>query len=111
YEDAASAYADLLAHFATEIDKNKLDAIKDDYGVIKLLTKVSPQTVSMNEPIQLQTKRSPIGSIDADLTVNNITAPWILDTGANFSVVSASFAKRLGVQPSLEEAQTKGTVN
>jgi tetratricopeptide (TPR) repeat protein len=111
YSDAARSYDDLLVHFADEIDKGKLESIKDDYGVIKLLTRYPPQTIAMSAPIRLQTRRSPIGTIDTDLTVNNVETPWILDTGASFSVVSASFAKRLGIQPSVEEAHTKGTVN
>lgn len=111
YSEAAKSYDDLLVHFADEIDRSKLESIKDDHGVIKLLTHYPPQTITMSAPVRLQTRRSPIGTIDTDLTANTVEAPWILDTGASFSVVSASFAKRLGVQPSVEVAQAKGTVN
>jgi len=42
------------------------------------------------------------------LTVNGVEQPWIVDTGANFSTVSASFAARLGVRVSKGSAQTQG---
>ena len=34
-----------------------------------------------------------------ELTVNGVREPWLLDTGANQTVVTQSFAKRLGLTP------------
>lgn len=106
YADSSKAYADLLAHFSNQIDKSRLQDTKDDAGIISLLKTVPPQTISWKAPVNLKTERSPIGSIDAELTVNGVNGPWIFDTGADFSVLSASFAKRLGIQPSIGSAQT-----
>ncbi len=39
-----------------------------------------------------------LGSWDAMVTVNGITAPWIADTGAEITVVSQSLARRIGVR-------------
>jgi hypothetical protein len=41
----------------------------------------------------------PIGTPVAELVVNGVPEPWLLDTGANQSVVSRTFAERLGVTP------------
>jgi predicted aspartyl protease len=45
---------------------------------------------------RLKTKRNPIGSLVTELSVNNVKERWLLDTGANFSVVSKTFAAKLG---------------
>ena len=52
-----------------------------------------------NGPVRLKTSKNPIGSRVAELVVNGVREPWILDTGANQSVVSRTFAERLGVTP------------
>jgi hypothetical protein len=58
-----------------------------------------PQTISWHGPVKLKTSTNPIGSRVAELVVNGVRAPWLLDTGANQSVVSRTFAERLGVMP------------
>jgi predicted aspartyl protease len=47
-----------------------------------------------------------MNSLNVELTVNGMQAPWLLDTGANISVVSQSFAERLGVKFLPGNAQT-----
>ena len=42
---------------------------------------------------------NPIGSQDTDVTVNGVTLPWLVDTGAEISVVAQSEAERIGVRP------------
>lgn len=41
---------------------------------------------------------NPLGSKSAEVTVNGITLPWFVDTGAEISVVTESTAARLGVR-------------
>jgi predicted aspartyl protease len=43
--------------------------------------------------------RNPIGSLVSEFTINGVREQWLLDTGANYSVVTRSFAERLGVTP------------
>jgi predicted aspartyl protease len=49
--------------------------------------------------VRVKTVPNPIGSLGTALTVNGVTEQWLLDTGANQSVVSRSFARRLGLTP------------
>jgi predicted aspartyl protease len=109
YAEAIGAYANLFDNFSKQIDKSDLRSLKDDYSTVRLLENAPAQTISIDGPVRIQTHRGPIGSIDAELTVNGITASWILDTGANFSTMSASFARRLGLELSTGEAQTQGS--
>ena len=108
YLQAIGFYENLLAHFGEQLDSDDRKSVEDDYQAAKLLRNAPGQTISLSGPVRIATHRGAIGSLDANLTVNGVTASWILDTGANFSTVSASFAKRLGVTLSAETAQTQG---
>ncbi len=109
YNDAIRTYQDLLDNFGGQLDKAERQSTKDDYGGALLLKDVLPQTISFEGPVDLTTHRnSVLDTIDTDLTVDGVTASWVLDTGANFSTVSASFAQRLGVRLVKGTAQTQG---
>jgi predicted aspartyl protease len=95
YGDAARAYAELSDHFANQLD----DFPADDAALARILSGTPPQTISWHGPVKLKTSYNPIGSRVAELVVNGVPAPWLLDTGANQSVVTRSFAERLGVMP------------
>ena len=99
YADAARAYDDLLAHFSDQLKSDHLQGTKDDAGVVRLLRGAPAQTVVWNGPTRLKTERDTIGSLVTELTVNGVREKWLLDTGANLSVVSRSFAGKLGLQP------------
>ncbi|HTD22809.1 MAG TPA: aspartyl protease family protein [Terriglobales bacterium] len=108
YADATATYQELLKHFSEQLDKVELQDVEDGYNTARLLQDAPPQSVSIDGPVRVPTHRSSLGTIDAELTVNGVKASWVLDTGANFSVVTASFARRLRLQISKEEAQTQG---
>ena len=111
YRDAASQYSILLTRYPGDIDSAVLDSIKDDFGAIQLMADYPPQQIEKTGGIRLKTVHSPIGTFDTVLQVNGVQSPWILDTGANFSLVSASLARQLGVKVSEKTAQTKGGTN
>ncbi|MGC1687518.1 MAG: aspartyl protease family protein [Candidatus Acidiferrales bacterium] len=95
YADAAQAYDDLLAHFASELVGSRFQDTKDDSGLAHLLRDAPPQTITWDGPTRLKTERNPLGSINTELTVNGVREEWLLDTGANLSVATRSFANRL----------------
>jgi predicted aspartyl protease len=99
YADAASTYDDLLVHFADQLSGEELQGSKDDAGVAHLLREAPAQSIAWQGPTRLKTERDTIDSLVTELTVNGVREKWLLDTGANLSVVSRSFAKRLGLQP------------
>lgn len=99
YTDAARTYDDLLTNFADQLNSEQLQGTKDDAGVAHLLSGAPAQSIVWQGPTRLKTERDTIGSLVTELTVNGVRERWLLDTGANLSVVSRSFAKRLGLQP------------
>jgi predicted aspartyl protease len=104
YGDAARAYAELSDHFADQLDHFPAD----DAALARILNGTPPQTISRHGPVKLQTAPNPIGSRVAELVVNGVRGPWLLDTGANQSVVSRTFAEHLGVMP-LEGVAASGS--
>ena len=98
YADAGRAYDDLLAHFSDQLKGDHLQGTKDDAGVVHLLGRAPAQTVAWNGPTRLKTERDAIGTLVTELTVHGVREKWLLDTGANLSVVSRSLAKKLGLQ-------------
>jgi predicted aspartyl protease len=110
YADAARADDDVLAHFSSQLKLVELKGTKDDAALTKILSQSPPQTIvwdGSTKFTKLKTERNPLSSVNADLTVNGVQGPWLLDTGANVSVVSKSFAKRLGLKllPGLAQVQ------
>ena len=95
YGEAAQAYEDLSAHFADHLDPFPAN----DAALAHLLSGTPPPTITWLGPVRLKTSINPIGSRVAELTVNGAREQWLLDTGANLSLVTRSFAERLGLQP------------
>jgi hypothetical protein len=98
YGDAAQVYDDLLTHFSGQLGPDELKGTKDDAGLARILREAPAQTVTWDGAVRLKTERNPLNSMNVDLTVNGVQGPWLLDTGANLSVVSKSFAERLGLK-------------
>ena len=95
YAEAARTDDDLLINFSSQLTPEKLKGTKDDAEVMRILHDAPPQTITWTGPLRLKTQRNPLNSQNVELTVNGVQGPWLLDTGANLSVVSESFAERL----------------
>jgi Aspartyl protease len=108
YAQASTLYTRLLTDDPAGLSPSLLKDDQDDSDTLKLLLTAPPQTITIDAPINLPTHPDPLGSITADLTVHNLTTPWILDTGANFSVVTETFAHQLGLTFSTGTAHTQG---
>lgn len=108
YGDAAQIYDELLSHFSDQLRPEELKSTKDDAGLTRILRQAPAQTLTLDGAVRLKTERNPLNSMNVELTVNGVRAPWLLDTGANLSVVSKSFAQRLGLKFLSGIAQTQG---
>jgi predicted aspartyl protease len=98
----------LLKDFGKTFRGSERKALEDDAATNRLLKDAPPQQVELTGGFTLPTHRSPIGTIDTDLAVNGISKSWILDTGANFSVLTETAARQMGLKLSEGTAQTQG---
>ena len=100
YGDAARTYSDLSDNFSGQLDHFPAD----DAALARILSGSPPQTIAWQGPVRLKTSRNPLGSRMVELTVNGVHELWLLDTGANQTLVTQSLAKRLGLTPLPGEA-------
>jgi hypothetical protein len=105
YAKAMDIEADLLAHYTDQLRPDDIQGLKDDIGILRILRNAPAQTIAWMSATHLNTERNPLQSLDVTLTVNGMKGPWLLDTGANLSVVSRSFAEQLGLKPLPGSAQ------
>ena len=109
YGDAVRVYQDMFEHYASQLNPVQVKDDEDDFQALNLLRDAPPQTIQLNGPVELSTHRNTaLDTIDTELTVNGVTESWLIDTGANFSTVSESFARRIGVKLFEGKAQTQG---
>jgi hypothetical protein len=99
YAAAARTDDELLVHFAHQLTPGDLKETQDDAEIMRILRDAPPQTIAWDGPVKLKAARNPLNSQNVDLTVNGVRGPWLLDTGANLSLVTESFAGRLGLEP------------
>ena len=109
YADADRTYSQLLADFIAQFPSSERKSLKDDAQTVRLLKGSPPQTIELNGSFTLPTHRSPIGTIESDLTVNGVTKSWILDTGANYSVLTESAARQMHLNLSEGTAKVQGS--
>ncbi|HEX7694916.1 MAG TPA: retropepsin-like aspartic protease, partial [Sphingomonas sp.] len=67
-----------------------------DEKIAEAFRAVAP--ISARGGATVPTIANPLGSKSADVTVNGVTLPWFMDTGAEISVVTESTAAKLGVR-------------
>jgi predicted aspartyl protease len=106
YADAARTYDHLINNFGSQMEAKKLQGTKDDAQVMHVLQGSPAQTISWQGSTRLNTERNMLASLNTELTVNGVQEKWLLDTGANLSVVSKSMSNRLGLKPLPGTAQT-----
>ncbi len=69
-----------------------------------LLDGAPPQTIQSRGPFALSGSNDSLGLLRVPVNVGTYSGSWILDTGANLSVVSRSVADRLGLAVSTKAA-------
>jgi predicted aspartyl protease len=95
YKQAAETYDDLDQHYAALVHGETTD----DSVLAHLLRDVLAQTVEWQGPVRLPTSRNRIGSWVSEIDIGDVREQWLLDTGANLSMLSESYARRLGLTP------------
>lgn len=77
---------------------------------LSLLLKKTPPMRAVGSA-QIKLTQNGLGSRSAAIQVNGVTAQWIMDTGAQISVVSASLARKIGVRLVSDQARIGSTTD
>lgn len=97
YAKQADTWKVLLRLHKHDFSPDEIQAIQEDLVRAEPLRHVPQPSVTWTGPARLKTNRNPLDTVEVALTVNGQTGPWMLDTGAAYSAVSESFARRLGL--------------
>ncbi len=85
--------------------------VKDDAELARVLSESPPETLTRTGPVRFLTSRNnPLGLITTKLSVNGVESDWVLDTGANQSVISHTLATKLHLEMLPGIAHTAGGV-
>ncbi len=98
YKRADSVSTILLFRYASVIESKTLADIRNTARITSALINIAPQTIERKDTLDITYKRDIANLIRIPVTMNNKTEKYIFDTGANFSTMSESQAKKMGVR-------------
>jgi predicted aspartyl protease len=106
YAKSADTYSALLRRYSKVLSRSEGRSATDRRDEMHLLRAAPPQTVELNAPSTLQSVRDQPGWIEIPVEANGKNETWMLDTGANTSVITESTARRIGLRLIEGSAQT-----
>ena len=98
YKAADSICTIILLHYHDVISPSVLAGIRNTGQITAGLINVAPQTIERKGDLDIKYKRDLVNLIRIPVTMNSKTQDFIFDTGANFSTISESCAKKMGVR-------------
>jgi len=98
YAKSAQAFSALLQRYGKTLSEQERKNAAQRKDEMQLLRFVARQTVELNQPYVLPATRNPLGLIEIPVEAGGQMESWVLDTGANTSVITESTARRIGLQ-------------
>jgi hypothetical protein len=108
YGKSADTYAALLKRYENTLSEQQRRTASERGGAMQILRSSAKQTVQLNAPSILTATRNKLGLVEIPVEANHKREMWILDTGANTSVITESTARRIGLELLPGMAQTGG---
>jgi predicted aspartyl protease len=108
YDHAAQKYADASRLAESRHKVSACDAAREA-SRRALLTDAPAQIIHSSRPFTVQGKRDAIGLFQIPVAVGNYAGFWIVDSGANLSVISRSVADKMGLKLSSSYETAQGT--
>ena len=95
HAEEAKLLRESIERYADQMKPKDLASARTGLAFASALSNSPPQTVSVSGESRLPSRRNLLGTLNVDAVANGVSAAWMLDSGANYSIVSQSFAKRL----------------
>ncbi|SFJ08924.1 Predicted aspartyl protease [Sphingomonas sp. NFR04] len=84
-----------LGAHAEHMESDAVADLRDELGMAGVLRNLPGPRATGSRTAILHSYRNVLGTHNVDLTVGGVTLSWNIDTGANYSVVSDSAARRM----------------
>lgn len=98
YAEEAKTLREAIERYADRMKPGVLTSVKSDLALASALSNSQPQNTSISGESELPIRRNSLGTLNVDAVANGVSAAWMLDSGANYSIVSESFARRLKLE-------------
>ena len=108
YADAARMLEMVEREFGSAMPAGERLGLEATVHVRQLLATAPAQRTTIPSGFDVPLRRNAIGVLEAPARVASDSSWWIIDTGANFSTVTESTARRLGLELSKDSAATAG---
>ena len=98
YKEAAETYNALLSEYEHEVNEEDIKEYKNEYAFCNSLQNVKPQTMKKNSDIQIKSYRNQFNHLMLPVECNDLGDEFLFDTGANISVISETYAEKMGLK-------------
>lgn len=98
YAKAEEAFSKVLLRYSDSLSARQRRSINDRLEEMRILRDAPPQTVELNGAFVVAASRNLMGLLEVPIDANGHNESWVLDTGANTSVVTETTARRIGIQ-------------
>ena len=95
YNDALFCTNEIVNNYSSLLDSSELFETKNSGVIWQAAEKLKKQSIELSGNSNIPFSRDLAGLINIPVMCNGHTEDFIFDTGANFSVVSSSYAKKL----------------
>jgi predicted aspartyl protease len=106
YAQSADTFAALLKRYGKVLSRRERRNAVERRDEMQLLRSAPPQTADSPGAFTLTSTRNTMGLIEIPVEANGQRESWVLDTGANTSVITESTARRIGLRLLEGSAQT-----
>jgi len=110
YREAAEALEIAMNRYGYVLDSVALSNLREAYNTVKPLHELPPQKMYLTDDVTIPISRNQFNHVIMRVTGNGQSEDFIFDTGAMFSAVSESCARRLGIRI-LQSAVNVGASN
>lgn len=98
YAKAEEAFSKVLLRYSDSLSQKQRRSISDRLEEMRILRDAPRQTAELNGGFTLAFSRNQMGLLEIPVDANRHSESWVLDTGANTSVVTETTARRIGIQ-------------
>jgi hypothetical protein len=98
YKDALECDLLVTKNYSAYLEDDEKEDIPDDINLWSALKDAEPQTIIKQGEVTIPVKKDIANLWNIPVTINDENTDFIFDTGANFSVIVESLAKKFGLK-------------
>lgn len=98
YKKAANICGKILDDYGQALNANERSSIENSYNIYSPLANIPPQTVEQTADALIRMHSNMYGLLEVPVSFGRQEETFLFDTGANMSVLTESYAEKLGVK-------------